>query len=367
MIQLAESEPGIPIRPSDLDRDPWLFNCSNGTIDLHDGGRLRPHSRGDMITKVSPVAFDPDATHELWTSFLHDATGGDTEYAAYLQRMAGYALTGDTAEKKFFFAHGPTSTGKSAFIDALSTALGDYHVSADFDTWCTHSNVGGNRGDLVRLAGARLVTSVEVAKGKRFDETIMKRVTGGDEIVAAAKYEGEISFRPGFKIVLAANDAPRVRDDDDPLWSRLALLPFVNVVAAPDPTVKLRLRDPRALGPAILAWAVRGCLEWQANRLGQASVVNAASAAYRAEMDPLRDFFDEHCVFDPQGRLARKPLRLTYEMWVKESGVRFPLTAKEFAARLRDRGVEPCDIRTSEGTRSGWRGIRMRESWEGGT
>lgn len=365
MIQLAQSEPSIPVRPGDLDCDPMLFNVANGTIDLRTGC-IRSHSRADLITKLSPVLFDPDATHELWTRFLHDLTGGDDELAAYLQRMAGYALTGDVTEKKFFFAHGPKNTSKSTLIDALSTMLGDYHMSADFETWCSQSNTGGNRGDLVRLAGARLVTSVEVARGKKFDETLMKRVTGGDEITAAAKYESEITFRPTFKILLAANDAPRVRDDDDPLWSRLALIPFTHVIATPDPTVKARLRDARELGPAILAWAVRGCADWQANRLGQARAVDAASAAYRAEMDPLGDFFAERCIFDPTARITRAALRGAYETWAKENGVRNPLTPKEFATRLKDRGVEPADIRTQDGTRAGWKGVRMREVWEGG-
>jgi putative DNA primase/helicase len=358
MIQLAQSEPGVPVQVHDLDSDPMLFNVKNGTIDLRTG-ELRPHMREDLITKLAPVVYQPDAIHELWVRFLASVTGGDIEYAAYIRRCAGYAMTGQVSEKTLFFAHGPSNGAKSSLIDGLSATFGDYHATADFDTWCTRTNPGGNRGDLVRLAGARLVTSVEVAAGKRFDESLLKRVTGGDELTAAAKFEAEITFRPTFKILLAANDAPKVRHDDDPLWKRLKLLPFTHVVERPDPTVKARLRDTVELGPAILAWAVRGCLEWQRDGLGEASAVVAASKEYREQMDPLREFFDQHCVFADDAKVTRRALRGAYEEFARENGVRAPLGAKQFAALVRARGCQDTSIRVEGEPRDAWAGVRL--------
>src|SRR5690606_19101373 len=132
---------------------------------------------------------------------------------------------------------------------------------ADFDSWLQHSNVGGNRGDLVRLAGARLVTSVEVRKGAKWDEALVKKVTGGDEIVAAAKFEAEVSFKPTFTLMFAANDAPAARDDDEGLWARMRRIPLTAIIPPErqDPTIKAKLAEPEHAA-AILAWCVTGCL-----------------------------------------------------------------------------------------------------------
>ena len=163
---------------------------------------------------------------------------------------------------------------------------------------------------------------------------------------------------------MAANDAPKIRDDDDPLWSRVALLPFVHVIENPDPSVKARLRDPAELGPAILAWAVNGCLEWQRTGLGQAKAVDDAGAAYRAEMDPLRDFFDERCVFDPGARVTRRALRTAYEEYAKDNGVKSTLSARDFKERVLGRtGVEELSsMREGDSLpERGWQGNQTQD------
>jgi putative DNA primase/helicase len=342
MVSLAQSEPGIPVMPSELDADPWALNVANGTIELKTG-KLRKHARADLITKIAPVRYDPAAQHEVWERFIHEATGGDVHLTWYLQKLAGYALTGMASEKKFFFVYGPRDTAKSTFIDALTATWGGYAETADFSTWLEQTVSGGNRGDVVRLAGARLVSSVEVKKGRKWDEALIKRVVGGDVITAAAKYEAEVSFRATFKILLAANDAPGIRDDDDGMWSRMQRIPFTHQIAKKDPTVKATLSDPAAAGPAILAWAVQGCLAWQKDGLGTASAIEQSNAAYRDEMDRVAGFFADCCAFeaDDDVKVSRKDLRRAYEAWCEENGVRHPLSPKDLAGRLRERGITP--------------------------
>jgi putative DNA primase/helicase len=360
MIGLAQTEKDVPVLLAELDADPWKLNALNGTIDLR-SGELAPHDRSELITRLAPVEYSPDAKSELWTRFLTDATGGDAELERYLQRAVGYALQGTASERAFFFLIGPPGTAKSTFIDAISAALGDYHSAASFETWLQQSNVGGNRGDLVRLASARLVTSVEVRKNAKFDEAIIKAVTGGDEITAAAKYEAEVTFKPAFALWLAANDAPAIRDDDEGAWARVRRIPFAHVIPVEeqDRALKHKLREPEVRA-AVLAWAVQGCLDWQRDGLGSATAIDQSTAAYRRDMDRIAGFFDDCCEFSPHVTISRDQLRIAYEQWCKTEGIRFPLPSKEMATRLRDRD---CQDGKSHGRRV-WRGVQLRDAWD---
>lgn len=357
MVKAAQSEPGIAVLLGELDADRYALNCSNGTIDLRTG-QLRKHDRRDLITKSTRLAFEPDARSELWDRVLHDATGGDADLAGYLQRVLGYALIGEPLERAFFFLFGPPGTAKSTLILAFAAALGDYAASAAFETWLVQSNVGGNRGDLVRLAGARLVTSVEVRHNARWDEALIKQVTGGDELVAAAKFEAEVSFRPGFTLVLAANDAPIAREDDAGLWARLRRIPLTAEIPPErqDPSIKTKLREP-AHAAAVLAWAVAGCLAYQKGGLGVCRAVEASTAVYRAELDHFAEFLSDACLFAPHERVTRRALREAYVAWGEETGRRALLGARDVAARLRQRA---CGEVTVRGTKY-WTGVRLRQ------
>ncbi len=353
MVDLAKTEHGISVRFGDLDADPWALNVENGTIDLRTGA-LREHRRGDLMTKLAPVTYDPAARSDLWDRFLETATGGDRELAAYLQRATGYTLQGTATEKAFFFLYGPPDTAKSTFVDAIMGTFGTYAVSAAFTTWLVQTNTGGNRGDLVRLAGTRLVTSVEVRPGVRFDQEIVKKVTGGDMITAAAKYEKEVSFPPTFALWLAANDAPAIRDDDAGMWNRVRRVPFDHIIPKEKQDRELRAKlaapDVRA---AILAWAVRGCLSWRTDGLGTCEAIDKSNAEYRKEMDRVAPFFAECLAFDPSGWISNESLRGAYDRWCRENGVKAPVGSKDFAARLSERGASTAK---RNGVR-GWRGV----------
>ncbi len=358
MIGLAATEEGIPVMPDELDADPWKLNVNNGTIDLRTG-TLHPHDPADFITKLVPIDFDPNAQHDLWDRFLSDTTGGDGDLSRFLQRFAGYSATGLTSEKRFFFLYSKKhDTGKSTIADALRSALGDYACDADFETWLEQTNTGGNRGDVARLTGARLVISVEVRRRAKFDTKLVKAITGGDPVTCAAKYEKEFTYRPTFKILLVANDAPTIREDDKPMFERCLRVPLDVAVPAEkrDPEVKRRLSDPTDAGPAILRWIVEGARAWRAEGLGIPTAVKTSSAAYADEMDRYAAFVAECCVLETLVNVSKKELREAYEIWCRESGIRVPLSGKEVADRLDRLGVK--------GGKSGsvrrWLGIRLR-------
>jgi putative DNA primase/helicase len=380
MMTLAESEPGIPIMPAELDREPFVLTVLNGTIDLRTGV-LREHRRDDLITKLAPVVYDPEAQHDLWDRFLRDVTAGPEPtldglaasgaYRDFLQRAVGYTLTGDVSEEVFFLLNGPEASGKSTFIKAILKTLGDYAKTADFETFLKKRGDAGVRNDLAALVGAHLVASIEVEEGKELAQGLVKHLTGGDVATGRFLYAEFFEFEPAFKLWLAVNHAPRVQDLDAALWRRIRRLPFEFTVPKErrDPAVKRTLTTPRIAGPAILAWAVRGCLDWQAQGLEPPAIVEAATAQYRAEQDPLGDFYDECCVFAFDEWVASGTLYEAYIEWTKCTGIRRPLTKKLIGHRLRERGCtdEPRKVPGPDGRRKsvrGWKGIGLQTDAE---
>jgi putative DNA primase/helicase len=201
MIELAKSEPGIPILPEDFDRDPWLFNVRNGTIDLRTG-ELRPHRPDDRITKLAPVAYDKHARSELWERFLARILP-DKKLRRFVQRALSSSLTGLESEH-LFLPYGPTKTGKSTLLRAVGATMGpDYAAVADFETFLVRDRVtGGPRDDIAALAGKRLVVSQEVDQGKTLAEALLKWLSGGEPIKARALYREGFEFVPTFKALI---------------------------------------------------------------------------------------------------------------------------------------------------------------------
>jgi putative DNA primase/helicase len=361
MVDLAKSEPEVEIEDDQLDADPWLFNCENGTLELRTG-TLQSHQRDDLITKLSRVVYDPSARSERWEQFLLETTQHDEALLDYLQKAAGYTLTGDTSEEYLFFVHGPARTGKSTFMAAVKAVMGDYAVTADFETFLNKKFGGGTRNDIARLAGARFVSSIEVDEGQKLAEGLVKELTGGDKVSARFLYREFFEFKPQFKLWLCANHRPRVRSDDDAIWRRIRVLPFVNVVAPErqDRSLKTELTDIKASGPAILAWLVQGCMLWQKDGLGAPPLVTAATRDYQEDMDPLRDFFEERCERAASATVSKAELFRAYEEWAKEAGIKYPLKKKTFGQRLVATG-----IREAPGHAQGrqWEGIGLVDTW----
>lgn len=331
----------IPVEPIDMDRDPWLLNCLNGTIDLRTG-ELRDHRMEDLITKLCPVEYDPDAKFLLWDQFL-ERVQPTLEMRGFLKRAAGYTATGLTIEEKLFFCYGDTATGKSTFLQAVRMSLGDYATTSQFDAFLQNDRSSTHLEHIARLAGARMVVSIEVDEGQRLAEALVKHITGGEEVAASFKYGNTFNFMPAFQLWLAANHRPRVRADDNAIWRRILQLPFDVTIPEQerDPGVKSTLIDVEVAGPAILAWIVQGCLEWQQVGLLPPTIVHEATTKYREEMDPLIDFLEEKCEKNDEVKGADNGnLYRAYEEWAKEAGVRRPLGRKSFTQALQANGFK---------------------------
>lgn len=267
--------------PESFDADPLLLNTQNGIVDLRTGVR-RAHDPARLMTKVTGAPVGEGAPTR-WLRFLDETTGGDRELVAYLQRLAGYCLTGETVEAVLAFVYGPGGNGKSVFLNTLEAILADYFTSAPMDAF-TESRNDRHPAELAQMNGKRLVTATETEAGKRWNESRIKQLTGGDTIMARFMGEDWFAFKPQFKLVMAGNHKPEIRNVDDAIRRRLHLVPFVRKPETVDRDLPRKLR---AEYPQILAWMIEGALEWQRIGLQPPESVRAATEGYLEDEDSV--------------------------------------------------------------------------------
>ena len=334
-VEIAKTKGDIPIRLSELDTDPWLLNCENGTIDLRTG-ELREHKQSDLITKLMPVEYDPEAKCPRWTQFLNEIMNGNRRLIAFLQRSVGYSLTGDVSEQCWWLLYGTGANGKSTFLEVIRAMIGDYSCVSDFSTFMLKSQ-GGVRNDIARLRGSRLVTAAEAEGESRLAEVLIKQLTGGDSITARFLYGEYFEFKPQFKLFLAANHKPRITGTDHAIWRRIRLVPFSITIPDEDQDKQLPDKLQEEL-PGILAWAIKGCLEWQQKGLKPPAEVQEATNEYRSEQDVLAEFLGECCTFGHTEEAEHAKLYRAYEEWAENHGERRESKAM-FGRMLEEKGI----------------------------
>lgn len=325
----------IHVQIGRFDKDLMLLNCVNGTLDLRTG-RLRAFDREDYLSKQLFQYYDDQATCPRWLAFLDTVFAGNQAMIDYLQRAIGYSLTGDTSEQCFFLCHGPGANGKSVFLDVVTALLGEFAQSSPMTTFQTKPNDSGSSNDLARMRGARLVTASETNDGVRLDEALVKKITGQDMITARFLYGEYFDFLPQFKLWLAMNHLPTIRGTDDGIWRRVRMIPFSVIIPEEQRDKHLSAKLQQEL-PGILAWAVRGCLDWQQKGMRTPSEVIAATASYRSDQDVLGAFIDECCVTGPSFQVLFADLYTAYKHWAESTGEHVA-SQNKFGRRLTDRG-----------------------------
>lgn len=349
MVSLARSEKDVSVRLADFDADPMLFNCWNATIDLN-AGMPRAHCRADLISKIAPVEYEPNAACPTWLDFLNTVTDGDGELADYLQRCVGYSSTGLTREHALFLLYGTGANGKSTFLEVLRFVFGDYSQTADFGSFL-FSNGQSVRNDLAKLNGARFVTANESDSGKRMDETVVKQMTGGDTVTARFLYGEHFEFTPQFKLWLGTNHKPTIRGQDEGVWRRIRLIPFT--VSIPrhkqDHTLKDKLKIE---APGILNWALEGLAQWRANGLQEPAAVNDATKEYQEDQDMIGHFLAARCVEKVGVESSARELYNTYKQWAEQTG-EWVMNERVFSTVLAERGLK----KVRHGAGMVWKGI----------
>jgi putative DNA primase/helicase len=353
---LSQAKPYLAVGMEELDRDPWLINCQNGTVDLRTG-KLKDHDPADRITKIVPVDYDPDAPCPRFKQFLKE-TLVDDAVITFVKRYSGYTLTGITRERLLAILYGFGKNGKTTLVELLRDVMGDYATNTDTETLLMRKYQGvGN--DVAALKGARFVSAAEVEQGRRLAESKVKQLTGRDTVTARFLFGEPFSFRPAFKLWLSTNNKPVIQGTDDAIWDRLRLIPFTQRFDGDrqDPRLPEKLRSELA---GVLAWMVEGCLEWQEHGLGEPDSVREATEQYRAEMDTLAAFIEDRCVVREDVVAPATPLYKQYQMWCDDAGEK-PETQKMFGMRLRERGFVSDKIkRGPHKDRKGWFGIGLR-------
>jgi putative DNA primase/helicase len=349
--RLARSDRRLAATVDQWDTDSWSLNTPDGIVDLPTGKR-RPHRAASYMTKITAVAPDAARPTPAWIVFLDRITGGDAELVAFLRRMAGYSLTGVTSEHALFFIYGTGANGKSTFVNAVTAVAGDYHRTAPIETF-TASAVERHPTDLAGLRGARLVTSVETEEGRRWAESKIKALTGGDKIAARFMRQDFFEFTPAFKLVIAGNHKPGLRSVDEAIRRRFHLVPFTVTIPEPERDKNLgdRLRDE---WPGILAWMIAGCIDWQERGLDAPPAVTAATAAYLEAEDAIAAWIDDNGTRDPNAWETTKTLFASWKAWADGAG-EYAGTLKRFIQNLEARGLVPERRKYARG----FRGFRV--------
>jgi putative DNA primase/helicase len=343
-IESATSDPRIIVGVDNWDSDETLLGVSNGVIDLRTGELLK--GRPDLyITRRAPVAYTAGVRNVKWEQFLDFATGGDKELQEWLQRAAGYSLTGLRTHDVMFLVYGPPGSGKNTMVEALVKCMGTQQYAWPLDSSILAQGDGQTHGsDLyhwAELRGRRLVWVDELPDGERMKENSVKKLTGSSEISARSPGEKPFTFSSRAKLWVTTNHRPII--NDDAMWRRIRPIPLNKVPENPDPELKAYIFDPEGALPAVLSWAVEGAIKLLGSSardsLGWCTAVSEAADIYRKNEDRIGIFLNEETKESDGATTPVKALYAVYRAWSEERGER-PMTQIAFQRKISDRGME---------------------------
>lgn len=360
MIALAQPERGIV--ENELDKQPFYFNMLNGTYDL-ENGVFRQHNREDLLSKSSPINYDPGATAPTWEKFISEifiteSGKPDPELIFFIRQLVGYSLSASTIEQGFFFAYGVGSNGKSTFFNVLSAILGDYYLKVSQEL-LTFSDKHGQKQpyELAEIPGKRFVIAPELDEGRRLAESQMKDLSGEDTVKARPIYGRPFDFTPVCKVWMYGNHKPEVRGTDYGIWRRFYMIPF-NARITPERIDRHLTKKLIRELPGVFNWAVKGFQSWQENGLIVPAIVKQTVSQYRNELDRIQRYIDECCLVESSQRIKMQDLYDDYKKWCNENG-EYPLGGTKFRNKLKEKGFY---TESGKGNYTYWLGLSLTES-----
>lgn len=328
---LKECEHLLPVTNETFDKDFDLFNTQNGYLNLKTG-ELKEHDKQQYFTKISNVEYTDKSDCPKWEEFLNDIFLGNQELIKFIQRAVGYSLSGYTTEQVLMVLYGNGRNGKSVFLDILNEIFGNYATNIQPQAIMASKTQSDASPEIAKLDGARLVTTTEPNEGERFDEGLIKQLTGGDRVSARKLYENEFEFTPQFKLWMATNHKPYVRGRDDGIWRRFVIIPFEKQIPIEEIDRDLINKLKKEL-PAIMKWCVDGFLEWQRIGLSEPAIIKEQRDEYRTEMDSTEAFIEECCNIDATKYVKTSELFKAYDMWARQNH-QYKMSNRKFRSEM---------------------------------
>ena len=357
LVGLLKMSKDIKVSDDELDTDNYLFNVNGITLNLKNGKGFTPEPT-NLITKRSKFIYDKDAKCPTWDMFLLQIFNKDTDLIRFVQKAMGYSLSGDVREQCLFILWGTGANGKSTFLNVLQELFGDYACTTGTETFMKKTSEQSN--DLARLKGIRLVTTTEVEQGKALSESLIKQITGGDEITARFLYGEYFSFKPTFKIFMATNHKPKIRGADNGIWRRIKMIPFT-VTSPAEQRDKTLTEKLIAENSGILNWLIQGYALWRKEGLNEPEAIRDANEEYRMDMDSVGTFVNDCFDLDAsmRWRLPNQMLYQTYIKWCNANNERV-MSQKWLTMRMSEKGFK----RMVSNTGRIWLGLARKPQWE---
>ncbi len=356
--RIARADRVISAEIERFDMQRYKLNTDSGTIDLKTGAISAPRRKDYLTQKAGCTVAPPGTLHPIWTKFLKRITNDDKYLMDFLQRFVGYCLSGDISEHSFIFAYGTGRNGKGTFINTVKKILGDYATVADINLFLENRSEQ-HPTNVAKLRGARLVIAQEIPQGRSWNEQIIKNITGGDPLTARFMRQDFFDFDPTFKLFIAGNNKPRIRNVDEAIRSRILIVPFTVTIPKKERDLKL-MEKLEAEWPAILRWALDGYAEWQRTGLQPPTIITDATDQYFENEDSIGQWIESACTVEIGNKNKWERFSELFEKWV-EYAVKVgepPGTAKAFSAALTARGF--VAFREGRNNISAFRGISLK-------
>ena len=321
MIQ--DARPLCAAQENDFDRDPDLLNCQNGVLRLSTGELLQ-HDPALMLTKICNASYSPGTISQQWEAFVDQIMQGDHEKKEYLQRIAGYGISGTNEQETMFMLYGASSrNGKSTFLETIAYVLGDYADTISPESLAAGRNKNGAAAspDIAKLNGVRFLKCSEPEKKMVINPVLFKNLTGGDSITARELYQRPFTFRPQFKLFMNTNYLPTINDPTIFSSKRVNVLSFDRHFEdqEQDKSLKYRLRGEKN-SSAVLTWLVEGYKTYLARGVVSPAAVMEATKQYEEKSDKIGMFLEECYIRDPDELVKLSNAYDLYRRWCSANG-----------------------------------------------
>jgi putative DNA primase/helicase len=339
---IKSARPYLTVASVQFDTRPDLLCVRNGVVNLRTG-QLMPHDATMMLTKRTHIDYDPSATAPKWRAFLDRIFEGNGDVLQFIQRAVGYTLTGSTDEHCLFFLYGVGANGKSTFLEAMRMVMGEYYVTTSVEAMLATEYTGGATPYVASLPGMRMAMASEMPEGRRFNESLIKDITGGGTITARRLYGDPFEFQPSHTMWISGNYRPRITGTDEGIWRRLKVVPF-NAFIPPEERRPMGevLDEFRSELSGILTWAVQGSIAWYDWGLPASRTIEQATMEYRGEEDVVARFVAAECVLQPDAMTAKHKVFEAWQRWTDEESEKSAngWSQRRFTEQLKRKGVE---------------------------